>query len=297
MSSFMLSLIAFTAITILEVVSIFPLTGMTGLFSFGQAAYMAIGAYVAGICAVKFNMPLFPCILLGVLASGVVALLVGIPTLKLRRDYFSLMSMCLGEAIKAILRQFSTVTGGAGGLSNIPQYVDTSAIIVSAVVVVMIVAFFKNSSYGRMSLAIKTDELAASSFGINVFKHKLKVYLFSSMIAGYAGTLYAFYMSYIDPTMFGWAQSSEWVIFLFFGGVNSLTGSVISSILLSVLPEAFRFATEARIILYTVLILLVINFRPQGLLGEKELSLKWLKKVFTGKIHTVGGDGSGTVKG
>ncbi len=297
MSSFMLSLITFTAITVLEVVSIFPLTGMTGLFSFGQAAYMAIGAYAAGICAVQFGMPLIPCILIGVLISGLVALIVGIPTLKLRRDYFSLMSMCMGEAIKAVLRQFSTVTGGAGGLSNIPKYVDSTTIIISAIFVVAIVACFKNSSYGRMSLAIKTDELAASSFGINVFNHKLKVYLFSSMIAGYAGALYAFYMSYIDPTMFGWAQSSQWVIFLFFGGVNSLTGSVISAILLSVLPEAFRFATEARIILYTVLILLVINFRPQGLLGEKEFSIKGLKKIFSGKSKKVGGDRSGVAKG
>lgn len=281
MSDFMLSLITFTTITVMGVVSIFPLTGLTGLFSFGQAAYMAVGAYIAGIAAVRLELSLLPCILIGVATSGLVALIVGIPTLKLRKDYFALMSLGLGEAITAILRKFSNITGGAAGLSNIPKRVSTLAIIIAAVVLIALVAFFKNSSYGRMSLAIKTDELAAKSFGIDVFRHKLKVYLFTSMIAGFTGTLYAFFITFIDPGMFGWTKSSEWVIFLFFGGVNSLTGSIIAAITLQVLPEILRFATEARIVMYTVMILLVINFRPQGLLGEWELSRRSLQALFS----------------
>lgn len=280
MSDFLLSLITFTTITVMGVVSIFPLTGLTGLFSFGQAAYMAVGAYVAGICAVRYELALLPCILIGVAASGIVALLVGIPTLKLRKDYFALMSLGLGEAITAILRKFSNITGGAAGLSNIPKRVSTLAIVIAAIVLITLVAFFKNSSYGRMSLAIKTDELAAKSFGIDVFRHKLNVYLFTSMIAGFTGTLYAFFITFIDPGMFGWTKSSEWVIFLFFGGVNSLTGSVLSAILLMILPEVLRFATEARIVMYTVMILLVINFRPQGLLGEWEFSRQGISRLF-----------------
>lgn len=280
MSDYSLSLITFTAITVMGVVSIFPLTGLTGLFSFGQAAYMAVGAYVAGICATRLELSLVPCIIIGVLASGLVALLVGIPTLKLRRDYFALMSLGLGEAITAILRKFSNITGGAAGLSNIPKRVAPIAIVIAAIAVIIMVACFKNSSYGRMSLAIKTDELAAKSFGINVFEHKLKVYLFTSMIAGFTGTLYAFYITFIDPSMFGWTKSSEWVIFLFFGGINSLTGSVLSAIFLQIMPEVLRFATEARIVTYTVMILLVINFRPQGVLGEWELTPANIGKLF-----------------
>ena len=280
MSDYSLSLITFTAITVMGVVSIFPLTGLTGLFSFGQAAYMAVGAYVAGICATRLELSLVPCIIIGVLASGLVALVVGIPTLKLRRDYFALMSLGLGEAITAILRKFSNITGGAAGLSNIPKRVAPIAIVIAAIAVIIMVACFKNSSYGRMSLAIKTDELAAKSFGINVFEHKLKVYLFTSMIAGFTGTLYAFYITFIDPSMFGWTKSSEWVIFLFFGGINSLTGSVLSAIFLQIMPEVLRFATEARIVTYTVMILLVINFRPQGVLGEWELTPANIGKLF-----------------
>ncbi|MEA4893716.1 MAG: branched-chain amino acid ABC transporter permease [Oscillospiraceae bacterium] len=294
MNDYIASLIQTTCITMIGVISIFPLTGMTGLFSFGQAAYMAIGAYVSGIAAVKFGLPFWACLTLGVSVSGMMAIIIGFPTLKLRKDYFALMSLCLGEAVTAVLNKFGSITGGAAGLSNIPKKASMAMIVISAIVVVAMVGLFKNSRFGRMSLAIKTDELAAKSFGINVFAHKMKVYIFTSMIAGFAGVLYAFYLTYLDPNLFGWTRSSEWVIFLFFGGVNSLTGSVISTIFLTTLPEVLRFASSARIVMYTVMILLVINFMPSGLLGEKEFSITGIVKFFKGlfrKKAKLGGEG------
>ncbi len=272
MSDYISYLIQGTCIAIIGVVSIFPLSGMTGLFSFGQAAYMSVGAYVAGVLALQTNLPPLLCFPAGILASGIVALLVGFPCLRLRRDYFSLMSLYLGEAITAVIKKFSAVTGGAGGISSIPHLVGLETIVASTILCISLVAAFKVSRFGRISLAIKTDELAAKSFGINVFAHKLKVYVFTSMIAGFAGVLYAFYLTYLDPSLFGWTRSSEWLIYLSFGGVNSLTGSVLFTAVLTLLPEVFRFASQARIILYCVLILLVINFRPEGVMGEFELS-------------------------
>jgi len=273
------SVIVFTLITIIGVVSIFPLTGLTGLFSFGQAAYMAVGAYIAGILAVFYQMPLIVCGLAGVLGCGVLSMIVGYPTLKLRRDFFALMSLFLGEAIKAVLNASGNITGGAQGLSSIPKWVGLPGVIVGTIVVVALVAFMKYSRFGRMCLAIKTDELAAKSFGISVFATKMKVYVFTSMIAGFAGVLYAFYIQYIDPNMFGWTTSSSWVIFLFFGGTVSLTGSVLSAAILTMLPEMLRFASELRTVIYCVIIIAVLNFRPQGLLGDKEISdlFKWIK--------------------
>ena len=108
----------------------------------------------------------------------------------------------------------------------------------------------------------------------------MKVYILTSMIAGFAGVLYAFYIQYIDPNMFGWTTSSSWVIFLFFGGTVSLTGSVLSAIILTMLPEMLRFASELRIVIYCVIIIVVLNFRPNGLLGDKEISdlFKWIKR-------------------
>lgn len=274
------SVIVFTLISIIGVVSIFPITGLTGLFSFGQAAYMAVGAYVSGLLAVKFNLPFAVCLTVGVLAAGVLSVFVGYPTLKLRRDYFSLMSLFLGEAITSVLNQFSVVTGGAAGLSSIPKAVNIYGVAIGAVIVVALVACYKNSRYGRMCLAIKNDELAAKSFGIKVFSLKMKTYIFSSMIAAFSGVLFAFYLQYIDPNLFGWTRSSEWVIFLFFGGTNSLTGSVLATILLNIMPEALRFASELRIVMYTLIIILVLNFSPNGLLGDKELSPGRLKALF-----------------
>ena len=271
------SIIVFTLISIIGVVSIFPITGLTGLFSFGQAAFMAVGAYVSGVLAVKYNLPFGVCMIAGILAAAVLAVIVGYPTLKLRRDYFSLMSLFLGEAIASVLNQFSVVTGGAAGLSSIPKSVNLYGVLISAIVVVALVACFKNSRYGRMCLAIKNDELAAKSFGINVFSLKMKVYVFSSMIAAFAGVLFAFYLQFLDPGLFGWTRSSEWVIFLFFGGTSSLTGAVISTIFLNIMPEVLRFASELRIVMYTLTIILVLNFRPRGLFGDKELTLEWLK--------------------
>jgi len=271
------SIIVFTLISIIGVASIFPITGLAGLFSFGQAAYMAVGAYTAGLLAVKFNLPFIWCLVAGIASAALLALIVGYPTLKLRRDYFSLISMFLGEAVASVLSQFSAVTGGAAGLSSIPKYVNIYGVLIGTVLVVIFVACFKNSRYGRMCLAIKNDELAAKSFGISVFSLKMKVYVLSSMIAAFAGVLYAFYIQYLDPNIFGWTKSSEWVIFLFFGGISSLTGSVISTVLLNILPEVLRFASELRIVMYTLIIILVLNFRPQGLMGDRELSLKWLK--------------------
>lgn len=282
MSDYLSYLIQGTCIAIIGVVSIFPLSGMTGLFSFGQAAYMAVGAYVAGILALQTAVPYWLCFVAGIVVSGLVAVIVGFPCLRLRRDYFSLMSLFLGEAITAVIKKFSAVTGGAGGISNIPHLVGLPEIIISTVLCIVIVASFKNSRYGRISLAIKTDELASKSFGINVFAHKMKVYVFTSMIAGFAGVLYAFYLTYLDPSLFGWTRSSEWLIFLSFGGVNSLTGSVLFTALLTLMPEVLRFASQSRIILYCVLILLVINFRPEGVMGEFELSISrivaWVRR-------------------
>lgn len=279
-----LSIIATTCITLIGVVSIFPLTGLTGLFSFGQAAYMAIGAYVSGLCAIKLGLPIFVCIILGVMASGIAALIVGFPTLKLRKDYFALMSLALGEAIAAVLNWLGKWTGGASGLSIAKTNDSVLFIVISAVAVIVLVALLKKSRFGRMSLAIKHDELAAKSFGINVFWHKMKIYILTSMIAGYAGAIFAFYQGFIDPASFGWTKSSEWVIFLFFGGVNSLTGTIISTIFLQLLPQLLQSFVEWRVVIYCVLILIILNFRPQGLMGEHEITdLKIWKMIFKRK--------------
>lgn len=275
--SFYITIAIFTCITLLGVSSVFLLTGLTGLFSFGHAGFMAIGAYISGIAVIKYGLPFWQATILGVIAGGIIAVIIGYPTLKLRKDYFSLVTFGFGETVAALLNHFVSITGGAAGMAGIPRRTNLALALLSIIIVVWIIRNFKFSRYGRMCIALRNDELVAKSFGIDVFKMKIKVFICSAMIASYAGVLYGFFTQYVEPVMFGWTKSAEWVIIVFLGGMNSLTGAVFSGILLTALPEALRFASEYRIAIYCILIIFTLNFRTKGIFGEYELNLRSLK--------------------
>lgn len=266
-------------ITVVSVAGVFVLTGMTGMFSLGQAAFMAIGAYTSGILVTKLSVPIYLAWPAGVVLAVVVGFIVGLPTVRLRRDYISLVTLGFGEAITALLNRTTALTGGASGLTGIPKVTTLPLALGSAVVVIALITLFKNSKYGRQCIAVRSDELAAKSMGINVPKVKMIAFLISVAVTAYGGCLYAFYTAYVDPSLFGWKKSAEWVIMVFFGGVNSLTGSILSTFVLSGLPEVLRFLQNYRAIIYAVLVLLIINFKPAGLLGEWELTPRNIRRM------------------
>ncbi len=276
---FYMSIITFTMISIVAVAGVYVLTGLTGMFSLGQAAFMAIGAYASGIFVVKLGWPFFAAAAGAIVISVGIGFLIGLPTVKLRRDYISLVTLGFGEAITALLNQMKGITGGANGFSGIPKIITAPLAIILAIICVTLVAFFKSSKFGRQCLALKGDELAAKAMGINVPKVKMIAFLFSIGLVTLSGVMYAFFVTYVDSTLFGWKQSAEWVIMVFFGGVNSLTGAVVSTIILSALPECLRFLSDYRMVFYAVVVLLVINFKPSGLLGTWELTPKNIKKI------------------
>lgn len=275
--SFFVTIINFACITLIGICGTFVITGMTGYLSLGQAGFMALGAYTSAILC-KNGFPIYITLPAGVLIGVVGGLIVSLPIMKLRRDYIALITFGFGEAIIALINSLPKLTGGAMGLSGIKK-ISTPLIVISTIVIVMLVRNFKYSKYGRESLALKTDELAAKSIGIDVNRTKLMVFVFSAAIASYAGVLYAHYLQFIDSTLFKWSVAAEWVIFVFIGGANSLTGAVIASVILAALPEFLRFAEEWRIVIYCSVVLLVINFRSQGIFAEFELFVpKYLKK-------------------
>jgi branched-chain amino acid transport system permease protein len=280
---FYISIMTLTMITLIAVIGVYVLTSLAGMFSLGQAAFMAIGAYASGIFVVKFKWPFIPAVIVAIGISVLIGFLVGLPTIKLRRDYISLVTLGFGEAITAILNQMTWLTGGATGFSGFPQKVTLPLAIAVAVVCIILVAFFKKSKYGRQCIALKSDELAAKAMGINVPKVKMVAFLFSVSLVSLSGIMYAFFVTYVDPTLFAWKQSAEWVIMCFFGGVNSLTGSIVSTIILTALPECLRFLSDYRMVFYAVVVLLTINFKPAGLLGTWELTPKNIKKLFSKK--------------
>lgn len=276
---FVLSIVTFTSITVIAVTGVFVLTGLTGLFSLGQAAFMAIGAYVAGVLVVNYHFS-FPLAAVAALLVGLAAgVVVGLPTIRLRRDYISLVTFGFGEAIAALLNQSVNLTGGAMGMSGIPRKTTLELAVVSAIICLLIVRNFKYSKYGRQCIALRGDELAAKSVGINVTRIKMVAFLLATALTTYAGILYGFYTTYVEPVMFGWTKSAEWIIMVYFGGINSLTGAVFSSVLLTSLPEVLRFASEWRIAIYCVVVLFILNFRPIGIFGEYELALNSLRKL------------------
>jgi len=272
------SVLIFTSISIIGVLGVFFITGLTGMFSLGQASFMAIGAYSSGILVTQFNLP-FPLAIIAGIALGVLfGFIVGLPTIRLRTDYIALVTFGFGEAIIAILNNMTNITGGAMGLSGIPNYTTLPLALGSAAFCVFLAVNFKYSKFGRQCIALKNDELAARSMGIHVERIKMTTFLLAAGITAYAGVLYGFYTTYVDPGIFNWNRSAEWIIMVFFGGMGSITGAIVSSVILGTLPEILRFASEWRIVLYCVIVLLVINFRPMGMFGERELFHRGGKK-------------------
>lgn len=286
MSNYQLSLIMLACISIISVSGVFAMTSLAGMFSLGQASYMSICAYLT-FCLAKFmNLPIIVTAILGVISCGLVALIVSLPTLKLRRDYFALMTVAFGQMVSSIVILLGDWTNASIGFSKIPKVKGLVWIILAVtVVIVFMVRNLKYSRFGRMCIALKTDEIAARSFGIDVYKLKIKIYVLASMIAGVAGVCYGLRNRVISPDAFDWSASSEMQILLFFGGTNSLTGSVISAAALKVLPEFLKGIKlggvdlqNFKTVIYCLLIIVIINFRTQGIMGERELTIAGLRE-------------------
>ena len=239
-------------------------------------------------CLARYlNLPIWVTAIVGLVTSGVVALIISLPALKLRRDYFALLSVGFGEMVLAIVILLGKWTNAAVGFSKIPKVNNLVWIILGiTVLIVFMVRNLKYSRFGRMCIALKTDEIAARSFGINVYVLKVKIYVVASIIAAVGGICFGLRNRVIAPDSFDWSASAEMQILLFFGGTNSLTGSVISAASLKVLPEFLKGIslfgmnlTDFKTTIYCVMILLVINFRMKGLMGEQELSFKPIRKL------------------
>lgn len=266
-------------ITLVSVCGIYILTGLTGMFSLGSAAFMAIGAYVSGLLVINFGMNMYLAFLFAIVFAVAVGYIIGFPVVRLRRDYISLVTLGFGESIAQLILLLSQYTGGAFGLIGVPRKVNVWFTLIAAIVAIAITALFKTSKYGRQCIAVKSDELAAKAMGINSSKVKMIAFLLSCAMTAFAGCMYAFYVGYVGPTDFGWKKSADWVIMVFFGGVNSLTGSIFGGAFLTFLPQYMQALNKYRYIVYAILVLFILNFKPNGLFGEWELTGKNMKRV------------------
>lgn len=259
-------------VNIILAVSLNLVTGFTGQFSLGHAGFMAIGAYVCAI--INMQMKSLPGFLIGVLAGAVfaamVGILIGIPTLRLKGDYLAIATLGMAEIVRIILLNLS-ITKGAVGLHDIPKYVSFEWLFVFVVITVLCINNFIHSSHGRACISIREDEVAAESMGVNITKYKIIAFAIGAFFAGVAGALYASYFSVINPGMFGFLKSIDILVIVVLGGMGSTTGSVMAAVLLAVINTTLQSLTEVRMIIYSVLLVSIMIFRPQGIMGTKEL--------------------------
>jgi len=284
LNSFQEGVLVVCCVNMIAVLGMSVLTGFTRLFSFGNAGFMSIGAYAAAICSVEFHLPFPVSILIGALAAGLVSYILGSLTIRLRGDYFLISCLGFGECVRVLFNYTRNLTGGANGYSNIP-YCTNGAVALGCAVLAFIIAWnFIHSRYGQALSAIRENEVAAAANGINVVRYKKMSFVFSAIFAGWAGGLYAHYLRFITPSLFNLGKSSELVITTVLGGLGSLTGSVLGTIIVQILPEIFRSMSEYRMLFYGIAVVLVILLRPNGLYGYREFSLKRL----VNRIRTIG---------
>ena len=267
-------------INLIVILGLSVLTGFTRLFSFGNAGFMSIGAYTSALLTTRLGVHFFPALIAGILMAGLISFLLGSLTLRLKGDYFLIMTLGFGECVRVLFNYITPITGGAMGLSGIPRYTNIYIAFGSVVLAVIIAWTVVHSKYGRNFMAIREQEIAAAAVGINTTKYKKMSFCLSAMFAGWAGGLYAHNLQFLSPMMFDLATSAEFTITVVIGGLGSLTGSIMSSLLITLLPEFFRGLTHYRMFAYGIAVVLIITLRPAGLLGYREFSAKGILRWF-----------------
>jgi branched-chain amino acid transport system permease protein len=271
-----------SGINLIAVLGLSVLTGFTGLFSFGHAGFMAIGAYISAIVTARLHLPFALAILAGGLVAGLASLLIGRLTLKLKGDYFCIATMGFGEAIRLILNNWPWV-GGSRGWESLGSYTNIWNVLALDIVALILVWNLVNSRHGRNMIAVREEELAAQMAGIDVYRYKMTALVVSAILAGIAGALMAHYMTFIQPKLFSMQKSTELTIIVIFGGLGSISGSVIGAVLLTALPELFRAFSQWRLVFYGLAVIVIMVGRPQGLMGGMELTPSGVRKALAAK--------------
>lgn len=287
--------------------------GFTGMFSLGHSGFMCVGAYTAAILTMspaskeliyymvpinpalaQIEWPIFPAIVAAGLMAALFGLLVGIPALRLRDDYLAIATLGFAEIIRIVVTNTTSITNGSLGLKNIPSINSIWLYWGAAILTLIILKRMINSSWGFAFRAIRDNEIAAEAMGVSIFKHKLISFTVGAFFAGIAGALMGFLITSVDPTMFRFLFTFQILLIVVLGGMGSLTGSVISAIVITIMMEVLRFVEQPisilglnipglsgmRMVIFSVLLLMVILFYRQGLMGTKEFNWDWVLRKF-----------------
>ena len=271
---YQITLIA-TMINIMYAVGLNLVLGVAGQFSLGHAGFIAIGAYSGAIASVQFGSPIGMWIgmAIGCVLSAVLAVVVGIPTLRLKGDYLAIATLGVAEIVRVLINNAKDLTNGPSGITGIPKATTWSIVYVCLVLTTILILNYVYSSAGRATYAVLQDEIAAESMGVHVTKYKVLAFVLAAITASIGGTLHATYIGVITPSDFSFTKSIDILIIVVFGGIGSFTGSFVAAILLAILNLALQPFGQLRMVFYAVALILIMIFRPGGLLGTWELRL------------------------
>ncbi|RND55758.1 branched-chain amino acid ABC transporter permease [Lacticaseibacillus paracasei] len=261
-------------INIILAVGLNLIIGFSGQFSLGHAGFMAIGAYATAIITQNISTPLgfYLAMLVGMIVAIIAALIVGIPTLRLRGDYLAIATMGAAEIIRVIINNLK-ITNGPAGMFNIPPLASWPTVYILMCVTTVIVVNFIHSRAGRAVMAIRDDDIAAESIGINPTKWKLAAFLLGAATAAIGGSLHASYLQTIAPGDFGIMNSIALLIIVVLGGVGSITGTFVAAVVLGIIDTVLQNFGTLRMVIYALALILLMVFKLAGLLGY-ELSFK-----------------------
>jgi branched-chain amino acid transport system permease protein len=255
------------------------------MFSLATGGFMALGAYCSVYLTMEVGLPFTPALFAGAALGGLAAAIIGAPVLRLRGDYFMLATFAFTEVIRVIALNWDSVTGGAIGIVSIPRYTETWQLVLALVVLIYIVHTLRRSYFGRAIAAIKQDDVVAQSMGVNVFAHRLSLFVASGFICGGAGAFAAHLNFFIGPTDFGLVRSVDALTYPILGGVNALAGPVIGAIFTTVLPEALRFSNQLREILMGALVVAIVLYLPGGAMSVLTRGRPKRKAVATAPVQ------------
>lgn len=287
------NILVLICINIIMATSLNLTVGVLGQINLGHAGFMAIGAYSAALFLKSGLVAGFLGFILSLIIAGVVAaifgVLIGLPVLRLTGDYLAIVTLAFGEIIRVLIENLA-FTGGAQGLAGIPTTNDFGKFYFVAAFLVAMIFTYASCRHGRAVLSIRDNELAAQACGINITKYKTFAFALSAVFAGIAGALYAQSFGVLAANIFNYNKSFDYLVMVVLGGMGSMTGAIFSSIGLTILPEILRPLAEWRMVIYALILIAVMIYRPQGLLGRKEFSIRNLLKIDKYKKGDVEGE-------
>lgn len=266
-------------INIILAVSLNLINGFTGQLSLGHAGFMAVGAYMAVVMTNRLEFPFISAVLVACGAAALAGLVIGVPTLRLKGDYLAIATLGFGEIIRVVLQNIDYV-GGPSGIMGIDKFTTWPWLFGATLLTLIVVINLINSSYGRAIISVREDEVAAELMGINTTRYKVLAFVIGAMFAGLAGALYAHYFYIIKPETFNFLKSFDILVMVVLGGLGSTTGAVIAAVFVTALTAALQPFPAIRMILYSLILIIVMIYRPQGMMGNKELGRASLARLW-----------------